>query len=101
MGIGSFFGKLLGSGEGKSEASTAAEPVEHKGLYIVPEPIKEGSQYRTAGYIERREGDSVSRTQFIRADNHTSLEAAVTHAVSKGKQIIDEQGESVLSRDHA
>ncbi len=99
MGLGSIFGKLFGSGSPAADA--AAEPVEHNGLLIVAEPIKEGSQYRTAGFIEKREGDTVQRTQFIRADNHTTRDAAVAHAVQKGKQIIDEQGESVLQRDHA
>lgn len=99
MGLGSIFGKLFGSSSPAAEP--AADPIEHGGLLIVAEPIKEGSQYRTAGYIEKRDGDTVQRTQFIRADNHTTRDAAVTHAIQKGKQIIDEQGESVLQRDHA
>lgn len=99
MGLGSIFGKLFGS-SGSAE-SAAEPPVEYKGLHVVAEPINEGSQFRTAGYIEKREGDEVQRTQFIRADNHTTRDAAISHAIMKGKQIIDEQGESVLSRDHA
>lgn len=99
MGLGSIFGKLFGSSAG--EAAPQEEPVEHQGLYVVAEPIKEGSQFRTAGFIEKREGDAVQRVQFIRADNHATRESAVTHAVQKGKQIIDEQGEAVLNRDHA
>jgi len=99
MGLGSFFGKLFGS---SGEAASAAEaPVEHNGLLVIAEPIKEGSQYRTAGAIEKRDGENVQRTPFIRADNHTSRDAAVEHSIQKGKQIIDEQGEAVLKRDHA
>ncbi len=99
MGLGSIFAKLFGSSS--STASTAEAPVEYKGLYVIAEPIQEGGQYRTAGFIEKRDGDEVQRTRFIRADNHTDRDAAVNHAIMKGKQIIDEQGESVLSGDHA
>jgi len=99
MGLGSLFKKMLG-GSG-APASAAEEPVEHGGLQVVADPIKEGSQYRTAGYIQKVDGDAVERTQFIRADNHASRDAAVAHALQKGKQIIDEQGEAVLKRDHA
>ena len=99
MGLGSILGKLFGSSA--VENAQAEEPVEHQGLLVVAEPIKEGNQYRTAGFIEKRDGDAVQRVQFIRADNHTTRESAVTHSVQKGKQIIDEQGVAVLQRDHA
>ncbi len=102
MGLGSFFGKLFGGNSGSgSDAAAEEEPVEHNGLLIVAAPMKEGSQFRTAGFIEKREGESIQRTPFIRADNHATREAAVTHAIQKGRQLIDEQGESVLARDHA
>lgn len=100
MGLSSLFGKLFG-GSGGSNAEPEEEPVEHKGMLVIAAPMKEGSQYRTAGFIEKREGETVQRTPYIRADNHTSRDAAVTHTIAKGKQLIDEQGESVLSRDHA
>ena len=99
MGLGSVFGKLFGSST--REKVTAEEPVEHQGLLVVADPIKEGNQFRTAGFIEKRNGDDVQRVQFIRADNHATRDAAVTHAIQKGKQIIEEQGETVLQRDHA
>jgi len=105
MGLGSIFGKLFGGAGSGSGGSNGAEPeeapVQHNGLLIVAAPMKEGSQYRTAGFIEKREGETVQRTPFIRADNHATRDAAITHTIQKGKQLIDEQGESVLSRDHA
>jgi len=101
MGLGSLFGKLFGGSGGGDGADPEEAPVEHAGLLIVAAPMKEGSQYRTAGFIEKRDGETVRRTPFIRADNHTSRDAAITHTIQKGKQLIDEQGESVLSRDHA
>ena len=101
MGLGSILGKLFGGSSTGAGAAPPAEPVEHQGLLVIAEPIKEGSQYRTAGFIEKRDGDEVKRIQFIRADNHATHESAVTHSIQKGKQIIDEQGEAVLSKDHA
>lgn len=101
MGLGSIFSKLFGSSNAGGEDTPVEEPVEHQGLWVVAEPIKEGGQYRTAGFIEKRDGDAVQRVQFIRADNHTTRESAVTHSIQKGKQIIDEQGNAVLQRDHA
>jgi len=99
MGLTSVFKKLFSSGS--PGASQSEEPIEHNGLQVLAEPIQEGSQYRTAGYIQKMDGDGVQRTRFIRADNHSSRDAAIAHAVQKGKQIIDEQGEAVLQRDHA
>jgi len=101
MGLGSIFGKLLGGSGGGDGNETEEQPVEHNGLMIVAAPMKEGSQYRTAGFIEKREGESVRRTPFIRADNHSTRDAAITHTIQKGKQLIDEQGDSVLEKDHA
>jgi len=101
MGLGSIFSKLFSPSNSGSENVAAEDPVEHQGLLVVAEPIKEGSQYRTAGFIEKRDGDEVQRVQFIRADNHATRESAVTHSIQKGKQIIDEQGEAVLKRGHA
>jgi len=99
MGLGSLFGKLFGS---KSESVENSEPpVEYKGLQVVADPIKEGGQDRTAGFIQQQTDDGLKSTRFIRADNHSTRDAAVTHALQKGKQIVDEQGESVLQRDHA
>jgi len=101
MGLGSLLKKVFGGSGSKSASSKESEPVEHKGLLVIASPMKEGSQYRTAGFIEKRDGEEVKRVPFIRADNHTTEDAAIEHAVQKGKQIIDEQGERVLEREHA
>ncbi len=85
---------------GKVEAP-AADPVAYKDYTIVAQPIKEGSQYRTAGFIRSESAGEVKEVQFIRADVNGDLESAVEHSVHKGKQIIDEQGARAFERDIA
>lgn len=100
MGLGSLFKSLFGGGDAQNTGSaTSAEAVEYNGFLILPEPIKEGGQYRTAGRISKEIDGETRESRFIRADNNGDLNSAVDHCIYKGKQIIDEQGESLLSRD--
>jgi len=100
MALGKLLGKLFGGGAG-SPASVEADPVEYAGFEIVPAPIREGGQFRTAGTIRKTIDGEVQQTRFIRADNHNDERSAIDHSIQKGKQVIDEQGESVLAREHA
>ncbi len=99
MALATFFKSLFG-GAG-STAAPPAEPIEYKGFKIVAEPINEDGQFRTAGIISREHEGVVHDTQFIRADNNSSHEAAIEHTIRKARQIIDEQGDSLLHRDRA
>ncbi len=103
MALGKLFKSLFGGGGGGDGGAkqSAAEPVEYKGFSIIPEPVAEGGQFRTAGRICKEVAGELKETPFIRADNNSTLEASVDHCVQKGKQIIDEQGEAVLDRGHA
>jgi hypothetical protein len=101
MGLGSLFGKLFGSGETAEPSGTAGDPVDYNGFTITPAPINEGGQYRTAGTISRELAGELHEVQFIRADISSDPQAAMDHSIKKGQQIIDEQGESVLQRQHA
>ena len=38
--------------------------------------------------------------QFIRADQNADLQAAIDHSLAKARQIIDEQGKSLLDKTH-
>lgn len=101
MGLGTMLGKLFGStGEAGAASASEAEPVEHDGYTIVPAPIKEGGQYRTAGRIERDIDGQRRSAGFIRADNHADRQAAIDHTVAKARQIIAEQGERLFDREH-
>ena len=66
----------------------------------MPEPIREGSQYRTAGLIRREIDGETKEVRFIRADNTTDRQGAMDHSVRKGRQIVDEQGLRVFEREH-
>lgn len=101
MALGGLLGKLFGGGGGARDTEPEpGEAVEHGGFTVVPAPIKEGGQYRTAGTISR-EVDGVTRSaRFIRADNHADRQGAIDHSVRKAMQIIDEQGLSLLDREN-
>jgi len=99
MGLGNLFKSLFGSSSSGAAKSTAAEPIEYKGFTIVAEPINEGGQYRTAGKICKEVDGEMRETKFIRADNNGDYQGAVDHCTYKAKQIIDEQGDTILSRE--
>lgn len=84
MSIGSIFQKLI-----KPSGTTAkTEQVEYKGFMIEARPFSEGSQYVTAGVIQK----SGKTHEFIRADRHSTKSDATAHSLQKARQIIDEQG---------
>ena len=71
----------------------------YKDITITPTPLSEGGQYKTAGTISQIIDGEEKRTEFIRADNHSSLDAAVDHTVNKAKQIIDERGAALFNSE--
>ena len=99
MGIGKFFKSLLGDAVGDGQPAPS-EPVDYKGFKIEAAPINEDGKYRTAGYISGELDGETRRIRFIRADQSADLGTAVDHAVSKGRQIIDEQGQALLGKSH-
>jgi hypothetical protein len=101
MGLGQIFGKLFGGGSsGGEQAAEAAEAVEYNGFSIVAAPLKEGSQYKTAGSISKEIDGELKTARFIRADNHSDRQSAISHTERKAQQIIDEQGDAMFKRDH-
>lgn len=98
MGFGDFFKKLFsGGGDGSDDAP--GEGVEYNGYIIRPAPLSQGGQFLTAGLIEKAFPEGRKSQKFIRADTHTSKEAAASHAITKGQQIIDEQGDGLFRDD--
>ena len=95
MVFGKLFRSLTG---GHQDSGPVADPVEYRGYTIEAEPINEGGQFRTAGFISRQQDGEIKRVQFIRADQHSDVQSAIDHSLSKGRQIIDEQGESLLDK---
>lgn len=90
----SFLKKLFGGGGAKESAP--AKTVEHKGFIIAAAPYKEAGQYQTAGVISKEVGGIMKEHRFIRADRFAAIEDAANHALVKGRQIVDEQGERMF-----
>ena len=103
MSLGSLFRKLIGSGGNKEGSSDArvGEAIEYQGYIIKPAPKSQGSQFITAGIIEKEFADGIKSQTFIRADTHTSHDDASAHAISKAQQIINEQGDKLFQGPQA
>jgi len=97
MSLGKLFKSMLGGG---ASASPAVEPVDYKGFSIEAAPIDEDGKFRTAGYISGELDGEVKRVRFIRADQNSSMQAAIEHSLTKGRQIVDEQGARLLHKEH-
>jgi hypothetical protein len=98
----SFWKKLFGGGdEGETtvrSASAALGQEEYKGFTITAVEMRAGSEYQLAGTIEKDiEGERRSY-QFVRADRISSKDDLVSMALSKGRQIVDEQGDRVFNQ---
>jgi hypothetical protein len=94
----SFFKKLFGSGGTAAEAAPKSlKSVEHKGFMIEAQPYKEGGQFQLAGMITKQIEGVRREHKFVRADRFTSADEAADFAISKGRQIIDEQGEKLFN----
>ncbi len=92
----SFLKRLFGGGElAKNEPATAAE-TEHKGFTIRATPFKEGAQFQTCGVVAKEIDGVLKEHKFIRADRFATLDDAVKVSLSKGRQLVDEQGERLF-----
>ena len=94
----SFWKNLFGGGGGSTSEPAAAPGEEYKGFTIRPTPMQAGSEYQLAGVIEKTIAGETKSYKFVRADRMSSRDDAVSLALSKGRQIIDEQGEGMFSQ---
>src|SRR4030088_2698401 len=94
----SFWKSLFGGGRSESAAESGAAPEDYKGFTIRAAPFKSEGQYQTAGIIEKEVAGVRKEHRFIRADRYASLEDATTFALSKARQIIDQQGERMFDQ---
>lgn len=98
----SFLRSLFGFGGSKEESggpAATAKEAEHKGFIIRATPYKDGGQYQTAGTILKEVEGQMKEFKFVRADRFSTMEEAADLSLSKGRQIIDEQGERMFSKD--
>jgi hypothetical protein len=90
----SFWKKLFGGGGGAEAAASSGE--EYKGFTIYAAPMQEGGGFQLAGRIEKTIDGELKTYQFVRADRFGSRQDAESLALSKGRQIIDEQGDGIF-----
>jgi hypothetical protein len=91
----SFFKKLFGGGAA-AETPSASKSEEYKGFTIAAAPYKQEGQWQLAGVISKEIDGAMKEHKFVRADRFTDRDEAVTIALSKARQIIDEQGVSLF-----
>lgn len=87
--------KIFGAG-GDKPAGKKGPSEEHNGFRITPMPEARGGQYLTVGEIRSLDASDERVHKFIRADMNPSFEQACQHTILKGKQIINERGNSIL-----
>ena len=95
----SFFKKLFGGGS--VQAEPAGDKVlgeeSYKGFLIKAVEMRVGSELQLAGTIEKEVSGELKTYRFVRADRMSSKDDLVPMALSKGRQIIDEQGELIFA----
>lgn len=89
------WGRLAGAGATHDHAP--AQAVEYKGYRILPAPFWSKTHYQTAGTIEKDTPEGVKKHAFIRADTYTSRDDAVAFAITKAKQLIDQQCDRIFT----
>ncbi len=95
--LSGLFGKFLGSSESKDAPKRSDKAETYKNYTIHPLPQSAGGQWRLAGIIVKTgEGDEELEAEFVRADTFPSQEDAETFSLRKGRQIIDERGDSLF-----
>lgn len=89
-----------GGGTAASEPKqVVCDSEEYKGFLIEAAPMEESGQYRTAGSISKEVDGVLKKSRFIRADNSPDQSQAASHALAKGRQLVDEQGDRLLERE--
>jgi hypothetical protein len=92
----SFLKSLFGFGDQGSRKAATAKQAEHKGFVIEAQPYRAGGLYQTAGVISKDVDGVRKEHKFIRADAFTTRDEAADFALSKGRQLIDEQGDALF-----
>ena len=94
----SFWKNLFGGGSSSAEpdGDKALGEESYKGFLIKAIEMKAGSELQLAGTIEKEIGGELKSYRFVSADRMTSRDDLIALALSKGRQIIDEQGEAIF-----
>jgi hypothetical protein len=91
------WGRIAG-GASSEPPEAPGEAFEYKGYRIRATPFAAEGQFQTAGVIEKDFDTGPKEHRFIRAERHPSKDDAAAFAITKGKQIIDEQGDRLFPK---
>jgi hypothetical protein len=95
----SFWKKLFGGSDGAASGGEQLGDAEsYKGFTIRPRVMMAGSEFQLAGRIEKEIDGELKSYDFVRADRFGSRDDMQAMALSKGRQIIDEQGASLFQQ---
>lgn len=93
----SFLKRLFGGGGAvEDKAPSVAKEIEYKGFIIRATPYKEEGQFQTCGVVSKDVDGVVKEHKYIRADRFAGLDDAVEVSLTKGRQLVDEQGERMF-----
>jgi hypothetical protein len=96
-GLKRLFGGTGAAREEEEAAPDRSAAFDYKGFRILPAPRRQGGQFLTAGVIEKDFPDGTKSYSFVRADTFQSADDAATFAITKGKQIVDYEGERIFN----
>lgn len=96
MALGTWLQRLFCRGDSDQAVPAAVKGVEYQGFHIVPQPIRQGGQFLTAGTITKDFPDGRKEHRFIRADTHGSEDDARAMMVQKAQRLIDEVGDRLF-----
>lgn len=95
----SFWKNLFGGGKAEGAGSDAAPGTvgedSYKGFTIKALIMPAGSEFQLAGVIEKTIDGELKSYKFVRADRFSNKDDMAAFALTKGRQIIDEQGEGI------
>ncbi|MDX8354404.1 HlyU family transcriptional regulator [Cognatiyoonia sp. IB215182] len=89
----SLLSRLFGGGQAKTTADVRET---YQDMQILPEPMAEGNVYRLRARITQDKDGQSNEHVLIRADTFQDRDAAIAAAITKAKQMIDEQGERLF-----
>lgn len=95
----SFWKNLFGGGSSASSEPAGDKVLgeeSYKGFLIKAIEMKAGSELQLAGTIEKEIAGEPKTYRFVRADRMASRDDLIALALSKGRQIIDEQGDGIF-----
>ena len=92
----SFLKRLFGGGDDANAPAAPMKQVEHEGFVIRATPYKEGTEFQTCGVVSKEINGEAKEHRFVRAERFPTMEGAAEHSITKGKQIVDQQGERVF-----